>query len=482
MKGKKLYRIFLTLIISVLCCVLLCSCTIKVTDNGIVSIEKTATDGLVDTYTITFNDGTKTTFDVTNGKDGENGVNGVDGKDGEDGLDITIEDVFNKYLETHPNATYEEFLKEVLSINDKGNSLVINKALNSSLKVYTEFTVSTKNMYGQVVNQKSVSAGSAVVFKIDADYTYIITNYHVVYNVDQNTNSKIAQKIVAYLYGSEGNPRQTGQTDQNGYAVYDYGNMAIECEYVGGSISADLAVIKASTSNLKSINSSVMPVEFASSYSVGETAIAIGNPEDEGISVTEGIVSVDNENISLALDGTSREYRSIRIDTALYSGNSGGGLFNVDGKLIGITNAGDKTDQNVNYAIPVQIVDAVINNVMKYNDKSAHKITLGVTVDYSNSRYVYNEQTGYGKIVEDLKVSGIGENTIASTFGLQIGDVLKSFKINDKEYTLNRSFEISDILFKVYSGDEISFTYTRGGESKTTSVYKVLASDIKAIQ
>ena len=482
MKAKKLYRIFLTIVISILCSVLLCSCTIKVTDNGIVSILKTSTDGLVDTYTITFNDGTKTTFQVTNGKDGQNGINGVDGKDGEDGLDITIEDVFNKYLETHPNATYEDFLKEVLSINDKGNALVVNKALNSSLKVYTEFTVSTKNVYGQTVNKKSVSAGSAVVFKIDNDYTYIITNYHVVYNIEQNTDSKIAQKIVAYLYGSEGNPYETEQKDQSGYTVYDYGNLAIECEYVGGSLTADLAIIKAPTSRVKSLNSSVTAVEFASSYSVGETAIAIGNPEDEGISVTEGIVSVDNEFILLALDGTSRKYRSIRIDTALYSGNSGGGLFNVEGKLIGITNAGDKTDQNVNYAIPVQIVDAVVNNIMKYNDKSAHKITLGVTVTSSNSKYVYNEQTGYGKIVEDIVVTEITENSIASAFGLVADDVLKTFKVNDTVYTLNRYFDIGDILYKVKEGDNISFTYTRGEENKNTSVYKVLASDIKTVE
>ena len=52
------------------------------TGNGIASIEKTKTEGLVDTYTITFTDGTTTTFTVTNGKDGIDGINGQPGKDG----------------------------------------------------------------------------------------------------------------------------------------------------------------------------------------------------------------------------------------------------------------------------------------------------------------------------------------------------------------------------------------------------------------
>ncbi len=477
---KRLSKILITLIATILCCSFLFGCTIEVTDNGIVSIEKTATEGLVDTYTITFSDGSKTTFEVTNGKDGQNGINGDDGVDGKDGLDLTIDDVFNKYLETHPNATYEEFLKDVLSINNNGNSAVINRVLNSSLKVYTEFTVTSKTMYGQT-NKKSVSAGSAVVYKVDSDYTYIITNYHVVYNASQNTDSKIAKKIICYLYGSESSPYDTGTKDSSGYAIYDYGKMAIECEYVGGSIGADLAIIKTPTSTIKGINENVKAVEFASGYYVGETAIAIGNPEDEGISVTEGVVSVDNEYIALSLDGTSRKYRSIRIDTALYHGNSGGGLFNSDGKLIGITNAGDQEDQNVNYAIPIEIVESVVSSIMKYNDGYAHKITLGVTVTADSSKYVYDEKLGYGKIEETIKVSEVNENSIASAMGLKANDLLKSFKVNDVSYTLSRNYEIGDLLFKVKEGDKISFTYLRDNKEENSSEYTVLSQDVKKV-
>ena len=57
------------------------------TGNGIANISKTGTSGLIDTYTITFTDGTTTTFQVTNGQNGQPGANGQDGRDGTDGVD-----------------------------------------------------------------------------------------------------------------------------------------------------------------------------------------------------------------------------------------------------------------------------------------------------------------------------------------------------------------------------------------------------------
>ena len=86
------------------------------------------------------------------------------------------------------------------------------------------------------------------------------------------------------------------------------------------------------------------------------------------------------------------------------------------------------------------------------------------------------------KIVEDIVVTEITKNSIASAFGLVADDVLKTFKVNDTVYTLNRYFDIGDILYKVKEGDNISFTYTRGEENKNSSVYKVLASDIKTVE
>jgi len=494
MKKSKLL-VFILALIMVLLSVGFFGCVMPQEETAVyvVSIEKTSSEGLKDIYTITYSDGTTSTLEVTNGedgekgakgtpgkdgKDGEDGKDGVDGENGLDGEDLTIEDVYAKYLEENPNATYEEFLKAVLSVNTDGNSSSINKALLTSAKIFTEFTKTTDN-----VTNTSVSAGSAVIYKITNEYTYFITNYHVVYEKGAHEPNKIAKKITCYLYGSEGGPSLMETKDEYGYNQYDYGAYGISCEYVGGAASADLAVVRASTDKVKSINPDATAVVFADDYHVGETAIAIGNPESEGVSVSEGIVSVDNEYINLSIDST-RKYRSMRIDTVIYHGNSGGGLYNTDGKLIGITNAGDVTNQSMNYAIPIDIVKPVVENIMYYSsfgETKVKKITLGVTVVSQNSKYVFDEQIGYGKIVEDVVVKEVtGPITIA--LGLMVGDRIDKISVGGTTYEIDRYFEIGDILYTIRSGDSISVTYERGGVIYSSTPYTVKDTDLLVVE
>ena len=273
--------------------------------------------------------------------------------------EFTLQDVYEaaKSIEGD-DYTYEQFLKDYVNVETpEDNSKAINRALLSSVKFYTEFKetapieingVST----GRYENRTGLYTGSGVIYRKDTEYTYMITNYHVVFSQYANSangNTKIAQKIYCYLYGSESAPQAGGTSGS--YTIYTYDSYAVPCEYVGGSIANDIAVVRAKTSDMTAINASYRVAEFADSYHVGQTAIAIGNPEGEGISASEGIVSVADEYISLAIDGTPRTYRAMRIDTAIYQGNSGGGLFDTSGNLIGITNAGDGEDQSINFAV-----------------------------------------------------------------------------------------------------------------------------------
>ncbi len=397
---------------------------------------------------------------------------------------LNVQDLYDAYLEKYPNATFEDFLNVVLSVSVDETTTAISKALKSSLQVYTEFTESYRSYFG-TQKQTAVYTGSAVIYSIQSDYTYLITNYHVIYDVNANTSDKIAERIVCYLYGSEGQPQATSEKNSQGCTVYDYGEYGIECQYVGGSAVADLAIIKTETDRIKAINEDIAEIEFADDYSVGQTAIAIGNPNGEGISVTKGVVSVDNEFIQLSVDGTTRDYRSIRIDTALYGGNSGGGLFDVDGKLMGIANAGNGDDQNINYAIPLNIVKNTADNIMFYaqqGERSVKKITMGITVACENSKYVYDAKSQYGKIVEDVIIDSVTANSIAKNLGLQEGDKIVAVIINENEYVINRYFEIGDILFCVRQGDEISVCYERGNQQKDTSRYEIKASDLVEVK
>ena len=454
---------------------------------SIVSIEKTDSTDNVDTYTVLYSNGSSYQFTITNGQDGQDGQDGADGADAEK---VSIQEIYQDYVAQNGEISYADFLANYLQLSTD-YSAVINECLLSSMKVYTEFCVtsSSGSRPFQTTTTKSVSiqCGSAVIYQMDNDTTYIITNYHMVYNQSANADNGgyIAKKIVGYLYGSEGSPTSSGTTDENGYAVYDYGNYGIELTYCGGSVEYDLAVLKVATSQIKAVNAAAQAVKLADEYHVGETAIAIGNPENEGISASQGIVSIDNEYIQLQIDNTTRNYRSIRIDTAIYGGSSGGGLFNQYGKLIGITNAGDNDDQNINYAIPVQVVKGVVDNILTYYDgtnaTSAYKITLGVTVDSANAKYVYDATTGYGRIKEDVVIKTVVDDSIAVGLGLQVDDILQAIVVNGTTYTLDRNFEVGDILLTVRADDVIAIVYTRDGNTTQTADYQVTSADLKAI-
>lgn len=428
--------------------------------------------------------------DGADGTPGAPGADGEDGKDGADGKDLTIQEIYDKYVEENGEISYNDFLKEYFpTIYDDSNACV-GECLLSSFKVHSEFIMKTQS-FGYPSYENAIASGSAVVWSMDGDkengYTYLVTNYHVIYEPDSDSNrnggTHFARKITAYVYGSEYKPQQTTSVDSNGYAVYNYGSYGISCEYVGGAASSDIAIIRAKTSDILAINDAVKPVKLASGYRVGEKAIAIGNSENLGISVTEGILSVIDENISLSVDGTSRVYRSLRIDTAIYEGNSGGGLFNSDGELIGITNAGAQVQENINYAIPLEIVKGTADNIMYYfregkTDRAgkAYKITFGVTVASQNVKYVYDPSLGYGYIQEDVTVQSTESGSMANVgFSLLAGDIIKAVIVNkntEKEtrYEVLRSTDISDAALNIRPGDTVQIEYIRGGEKRTSAL------------
>ena len=456
-----------------------------------VSMEYTGSDGLQDIYTITYSDGTTSSFKVTNG---------------EDGKDLTVTEIYEEYKQAvgDEDITFEEFLSEYFTVSDNSQAQAIYRNLYSVMKIYTEFVVSENysmrpGMMG-TVSDTTVYTGSAVIYDMDSSadgYTYIVTNYHVVYldeaNATYNGGSKIARKIYGYLYGSEGAPvaatdenTNTVLKDEDGYTLYDYGEYGIALEYVGGSVSSDIAVLRVKTQDILAINPEAQAVTLADDYHVGESAVAIGNPESQGISVTQGIVSVESDYISLDIDGTTRSYRSIRIDTALYSGNSGGGLFNAEGELIGITNAGYTENENMNYAVPIQIVRGVADNIIHYYESGddggcAYQITLGITVSTQNSKYVYDAEKGYGEVCEEVVVNSVEEGSVSEAMGVQSGDIIKKIVISGTEYEINRSFDISDLKLTMREGDTIEFVVERGGQLVNSQTYTLTAAQFAAI-
>ena len=230
------------------------------------------------------------------------------------------------------------------------------------------------------------------------------------------------------------------------------------------------------------VNENVRAVTLADGYHVGESVYAVGNAEGEGISATEGIVSVDNEYIGLDIDedGTDESYRSIRFDATIYHGNSGGGLFNAQGELIGITNAGIDGYESICYAIPVSIAEGAAENILyHYYDgddttNGVYKITTGVTVSAKNAKYVLDE-SGYGKITEEICIEAVTSGSVAETLGLAAGDTLTAFVIGGVRHGLDRTFDIGDLLLTLRPNDTLQFEYERNGEKHVTETYTLRA-------
>lgn len=438
----------------------------------VTGIENTG-DGL---YTVHYSDGSTTTFTVENGKDG---------------ADLNIEDVYQSYCERYGEIEFSDFLEKYLDVNAGDNTGVIQKSLQSAVTVYAEFCVTQSSgwPFGSMLKGLSQSIGSGVIYEIDDSSVYFVTNYHVVYNSSANADngSDIGRRLVVYLYGSEDKDKPAqinGETDELGYPVLDYGDYAIECEFVGGSYSNDLAVLRADKADVFAVNDSVAAASVADGYAVGQTAIAIGNTEAEGISVTEGIVSVEREEV-LFTGGRTQEV--LRIDTAIYSGNSGGGLFDLKGRLIGITNGGNEEDQNINYAIPLQVVRGTVENILFHatdgddNTNGLLTPTLGIGLESQNARYVYDAAEGYGKIYEDVAVATVSSRSIAAGIGIEEGDLVCAFLINGKAYEIARSYDIGDLRLTLRPGDTLSFTVERDGAQVSTASYTLDSDDFSVI-
>ena len=438
----------------------------------VTGIENTG-DGL---YTVHYSDGSTTTFTVENGKDG---------------ADLNSEDVYQSYCERYGEIEFSDFLEKYLDVNAGDNTGVIQKSLQSAVTVYAEFCVTQSSgwPFGSMLKGLSQSIGSGVIYEIDDSSVYFVTNYHVVYNSSANADngSDIGRRLVVYLYGSEDKDKPAqinGETDELGYPVLDYGDYAIECEFVGGSYSNDLAVLRADTADVFAVNDSVAAASVADGYAVGQTAIAIGNTEAEGISVTEGIVSVEREEV-LFTGGRTQEV--LRIDTAIYSGNSGGGLFDLKGRLIGITNGGNEEDQNINYAIPLQVVRGTVENILFHatdgddNTNGLLTPTLGIGLESQNARYVYDAAEGYGKIYEDVAVATVSSRSIAAGIGIEEGDLVCAFLINGKAYEIARSYDIADLRLTLRPGDTLSFTVERDGAQVSTASYTLDSDDFSVI-
>lgn len=396
-------------------------------------------------YLINFTDGTTQTITISNQEVAPSN-------------EITVNDLYQAALEAGFTGSMLDFIDTYVDVTVTNDyTKAVQKGLRSSVSVRALFRrVEIINPIFGIPRETTVeygSAGSGVIYKLDksSGTAYIITNHHVVYDSNSNTSNKISDEIYISLYGLEQPSNQ------------------IRATYVGGSETYDIAVLKVTQSEIIK-NSMAGKISYVNSDNLqaGDVAIAIGNPENNGISTTQGIISLESEYIEMANSNNtdSITYRVMRVDTGINSGNSGGGLFNANGDLIGIVNAKmvDTSIESIGYAIPSNIVINVSDNIIYHSDNKANekvkKAFLGITMKVDETIVSYNENVDRIVIKESVKVDSINVGSLASLY-FEVNDEIVSITLKGVTYQINQLYQISDLLLKVRSNDTVTFTVNR---------------------
>jgi serine protease Do len=224
-------------------------------------------------------------------------------------------------------------------------------------------------------------------------------------------------------------------------------------------------------------NSDVTAAEIRSSSEmvVGDRVVAVGNPVGDGISSTSGIISIDSKDLRItgADKKTKIDLRLLRTDAAVNKGNFGGGLFDSEGRLVGIVNY--KIEEygvdNIGFAIPSTIAMALADNIIYHcienpeaTDSVPVRVLLGITVGTHEPKAVYDAKRGSVVIVEKLRIVEEVASTALAYGSIKKGDILLRASLNDGESVeLTRQHYFIDMLLGAYVGDVVHITLLRDG-------------------
>ena len=265
---------------------------------------------------------------------------------------------------------------------------------------------------------ETVGSGSGVILTSDG---YIVTNNHVVSG---------AEKLKVYL--------------QDGTEY--------EAELIGTDSYTDLAVIKIAAENLPAA-----VLGSSNESMVGDTVYAIGNPLGVlATSVSKGIVSGLDREITL----DNKQMTLMQVNASVNPGNSGGGLFNADGELIGIVNskASGNNVEGIGFAIPMDTAKPVISDLMDHGYVTGRPY-IGIVmqnVTFSTGGYGFFG----GGYTTHPQIYSIEAGSSAEKAGLKVNDIILAF---DGE-TVNSSSDISAKLYGYKVGDMVTITVQRGSE------------------
>jgi len=298
---------------------------------------------------------------------------------------------------------------------------VAEKAQKTVVGITTDLTQTVNTFFGPQT-QKGTSMGSGMIVDPNG---YILTNAHVIGD---------------------------GEYDKITVSLIDGSN--IEGKVLWFDTTLDLAVVKVDKTGLPAVE-----LGDSDELMVGEPTVAIGNPMtlDLERTVTQGVVSGLNRSITFENGTTIKPL--IQTDASINSGNSGGPLFNAEGKVIGINTAKMTTAEGLGFAIPINTAKSILEQIIGGGTVSSLYVGIkGVDVATYEKSLGVDVSAEYGVVViEAIKDSP------AKIAGLEMGDVITAIDGNKIETMA----DLKRQLYQYKENDVVKVTINRGGDEKT---------------
>jgi len=316
----------------------------------------------------------------------------------------------------------------ITAASSSGSSLTTEQVADlvspSVVVITTEQVVYSQwSWYGQ--NQVESGAGSGVIISSDG---YILTCAHVV--------------------------------DGASTITVTIGDKDYTATLVGEDTTSDIAVIKIDADGLTPAT-----VGNSDSLKVGQSVMAVGNPLGElGGTVTGGMISALNRSVTIQGSSSVNTMSLIQMDASVSPGNSGGGLFNMNGELVGIVNAKSSSSdaEGLGFAIPINDAIKVAQELLE-NGYVTGRPYLGITYLAVTDAQTASQLgvNAYGVYVVEVVKGGPAEKA-----GLQAGDRIVSVdgtEIASKD-------DLGTLMQKHATGDTLSITIARDGQMQTVNV------------
>ena len=310
-------------------------------------------------------------------------------------------------------------------------SEIVENVLPAIVQVTNVGLTEYQTFFG-TVQQESTSAGSGIIVSQDEDYIYIATNNHVVSGAETLT--------ITFNDGE-----------------------AVEGSIKGTDSSCDLAVVSVAIADIPDDTLSAIKVATlgdSDATVVGEAAIVIGNAMGYGTSVTNGIISAKDREVSITDDsGNVVSNTFLQTNAAVNPGNSGGALLNANGEVIGIVSAklSDTTVEGMGYAIPISyawdIIQQMVDNDVVSELDASYLGIYGVDVT-SDIAEKYDVPTG-------VYVNKVVEGSGAEAAGIEEKDVITSF--NGRTVTSMNT--LNNIMKYIPAGTTVELTIAKASNN-----------------